>query len=135
MGSKVTRKKTFIFQIKKRFRFIPQLELALLIGSRAQGTYTPDSDWDIAIQWQKNLSFMRQLELTEILRHQCANILNTKDNNIDLIDLTTANLTLRAEIAEHGILLKGENTLAWSHFLLKTWREMEEVYWDKCYAT
>ena len=30
----------------------PELELAVLVGSRAEGTARPESDWDLAIQWQ-----------------------------------------------------------------------------------
>ncbi len=116
------------------FSLIPDLELAILVGSRATGTVCPDSDWDFAIQWSQNLSFIEQLAVTENLRKQLSTILKIDISDIDLIDLPTARLAMRAVVAEEGVILHGGDTLAWCHFLQRTWRELEETYWEETYA-
>ena len=110
------------------------LELAILIGSQATGSARPDSDWDIAIQWNRELVFVEQLAATEQLRRTLAEILGVTEQAIDLIDLPTAGLTMRAVVAEEGNPLKGGNSLAWHRFLQRTWRELEEQYWESTYA-
>lgn len=111
-----------------------KLELTLLIGSQSTGRATADSDWDIALQWRLDLDYMAQLAHTEELRHELSRVLGITDNKIDLINIPTAGLSMREQIANNGIILKGDNTRKLSHFLTKTWRELEEFYWDKIYA-
>lgn len=110
------------------------LEIAVLIGSQATGTATPESDWDIALQWGQRLDWLAKLGQTETLRRQLAQALRLDEIHIDLIDLPRANLAMRAAVAEEGKILKGENSLAWLHFLRRTWRELEDFYWDKHHA-
>lgn len=111
-----------------------QLELALLIGSRALGSERTDSDWDFALQWERSLPYWDTLGHTEMLRAELARLLKTTVEHIDLVDIPTAGLAMRATIAEEGVLLKGDNSLPWSHFLLRTWREMENFYWERQHA-
>ena len=111
-----------------------KLELAILIGSRASDSASIDSEWDIALQWDREVDFMGQLAETEMLRNELAKALKLNSSRIDLIDLPTAGLAMREEVANKGIILKGENTRGLSHFLTKTWRDLEEFYWDKIYA-
>lgn len=115
---------------------IPKLELAVLIGSQVNGKVHMESDWDIAIRWhrQPEVNIMTVLAQTETLRRTLAQLLKVTDDKIDLIDLTNARLTMRAVVAEEGLILKGEETLAWHYFLQRTWRELEEYYWNQCYA-
>ena len=115
---------------------IPQLELAILIGSQVNGKSHSESDWDIAIRWhrQPEVGIMTVLAQTETLRRTIAQLLELTEDKIDLIDLTTARLTMRAVVAEEGLILKGEETLAWHYFLQRTWRDLEEYYWNQCYA-
>lgn len=112
----------------------PQLELAVLIGSRCLGTATENSDWDFGIQWSPQLGFEESLAATERLRAEFAEALDTWDDRIDLIDLRPARLAIRAVVAEEGCLLKGDGSLAWSHFLLRTWRELEDWTWKSTHA-
>ncbi len=105
-----------------------ELELAILIGSRANGTAQPDSDWDIAIQWVRTPDLLGLLGNTETLRRKLAGLLGIREDRIDLIDLPTARLAIRAVTAEQGILLKGAGSLAWHRFLQRTWRELEEYH-------
>ncbi|WP_298272086.1 nucleotidyltransferase family protein [Geobacter sp.] len=112
----------------------PLLELAVLIGSRATGRPGPESDWDIAIQWERGVLPLERLGLTETLRRRLASLLGVTEAAIDLIDLPLARLAMRAVIAEEGIPLKGEDGLPWQHFLRRTWRDLEEYYWEQTYA-
>jgi predicted nucleotidyltransferase len=110
------------------------LELAVLIGSRATGKASSGSDWDIAIRWRRGLSFMVVLAAAEKLRNRIAQAVDTSDDMVDLIDMSSARLAMRAVIAEEGIPIKGGDSIAWNRFLARTWRELEEYYWESVYA-
>lgn len=112
----------------------PELEFAVLIGSQATGTATSESDWDIALQWSQQLGWLDKFGQTETLRRQLAQAMVVDETRIDLIDLPRASLAMRAVAAEEGKPLKGEDSLAWVHFLRRTWRELEDYYWDKRHA-
>lgn len=113
---------------------IPDLELAILVGSQATGNARPDSDWDIAIQWDRGLTFIQQLAATEQLRKKISLELGISDLSVDLIDLPSARLAMRAVVAEEGVVIKGVDSIAWYRFLQRTWRELEEHYWEETYA-
>ena len=112
---------------------VADLELAILIGSRATGTARLDSDWDIAIQWNRGIDFVQQLASTEQLRRALAEKLGVSEQTVDLIDLPAARLAMRAVVAEEGLPIRGGDSLAWHRFLQRTWRELEEQYWDQIY--
>ena len=112
----------------------PDLEFAVLVGSRATGTHTAASDWDIALQWRRDLDWMEQLGRTETLRRRLAEALAVPETVVDLVDAPRANLAMRAVIAEEGVVLAGEDGLPWQRFLRRTWRELEEHYWTAIYA-
>ncbi len=113
----------------------PDVEFAVLVGSRADGTATPDSDWDIAIRLRRaETSYMEELARTEALRREIATILRTAPEQVDLISATSAKLAMRDLIANHGLVLTDPTNLAWIHFLQRTWRDLEDYYWDELYA-
>jgi len=112
----------------------PQLEFAVLVGSRATGTAQSHSDWDIALQWAHGTEWLATLGSTETLRHKLAATTGLSPDHIDLIDLRRANLAMRASVAEEGLPLAGEDSLAWARFLQRTWRDLEDFYWDKQHA-
>jgi uncharacterized protein len=112
----------------------PNLELAILVGSRSTDTATQHSDWDIAIRWKKEINGLMCLEFSAALKQKIADAIATHQEQIDLIDMTTARLAMRAVIAEEGLMLKGDDTLAWRHFLTQTWGELEDYYWRKQHA-
>jgi predicted nucleotidyltransferase len=120
--------------VKRALAEVPELELAVLIGSRATGMARADSDWDIAIQWRYAPPLWEESAATERLRRLLAQQLALPETRIDLILIPGSRLAIRSVIAEEGIVLKGEESLAWSHLLLRTWRELEEVYWEAIYA-
>ena len=112
----------------------PQLDFAVLVGSQATGTAQPHSDWDIALQWAYGADWLATLGSTETLRHKLAAATGLSPAKIDLIDLRRANLAMRASVAEEGLPLAGEDSLAWARFLQRTWRDLEDFYWDKQHA-
>lgn len=111
-----------------------EVELAVLIGSQSSGLATDSSDCDIAVRLASRGDFMEDLDRMETVRQKCATSLDVAETRIDLIDLKRARLAIRAVAAEEGLLLKGDGTLAWSHFLRRTWRELEEYYWEQTHA-
>lgn len=112
-----------------------ELEMAVLVGSRASGSRArDDSDWDIAIQWQAALSLFDTLARSETLRRDLAAALGVAEERVDLIDLPHARLAMRAVVAEEGVPLKGEDSLAWNRFLARTWRELEDYAWERARA-
>jgi predicted nucleotidyltransferase len=120
--------------LQQVLRAQPQIEFAVLVGSRAIGSARTDSDWDIAVQWSAQLDWYTVLGNTETLRHALSEAMKIAPQAIDLIELRRANLAMRTSVAEEGLPLAGEDTLAWAHFLQRTWRELEDFYWEKQHA-
>ena len=110
------------------------LEFAILVGSRATGTERSDSDWDIALYWRDGLPWLERVTKTEMLRRELATALGESESLVDLIDLANTNLAMRAVVAEDGLPLIGEESLTWARFLRRTWRELEDFYWEKEHA-
>jgi hypothetical protein len=77
---------------------------------------------------------MTILLLGERLRNRLAHALQISDAMIDLVDISSAGLAMRAVVVEEGIPLKGGDSIAWNRFLSRTWREIEEFYWESVYA-
>lgn len=111
-----------------------ELEFAVLVGSRASGHARPDSDWDIAIRWSRDVSAYQRLEWTESLRLDLARLLMVEPEKIDLIDLAVARLAMRALVAEHGQVLYGADSLPWLRFLQTTWAQLEDFDWRQRHA-
>lgn len=112
----------------------PGLDFAVLVGSRASGQAREDSDWDIALGWSPDLPWLERVSRTETLRRRLAQELNLPEARIDLIDLANSNLAMRAQAAEEGIPLYGDDTPAWARFLRRTWRELEDYDWERAHA-
>ena len=113
---------------------VPELELAVLVGSQANGAATAQSDWDIAIRWVSGTLPADQLAFEAKLVQCIAQTLAIHPDKIDLIQLTSAKLAMREVVANQGIPLKGAQTLAWFHFLTQTWAQVEDFYWRKNHA-
>jgi uncharacterized protein len=117
----------------------PEVAFLVLLGSRARGTATVDSDWDFGVQFKSRADRSGGERLAvcghhETLRRAIATVLGQPFEKIDLIDLSRAGLALRAEAAEHGFLLSDPDPLAWSRFLLRVWRELEQFEWERTHA-
>lgn len=111
----------------------PEVLFAVLVGSRANGSATNKSDWDIAIQWQYG-DALERIARHELMRHRLTRILEAPDARVDLIDLSNSRLAMRALVAEEGYLLVANDELAWTKFLTRTWRELEDFYWERAHA-
>lgn len=122
-------------QLQEFFGEQTEIELAVLIGSRATGRVHAHSDWDFAVQWRKEIPFIDTLGKNEELRSRLSALLSDNGIKIDIVDIPTARLAMRSVIAQEGKLLKGENELAWSRFLLRTWRDLEDFHWERTHAT
>jgi len=120
-----------ITKIKRVLDAQPDLEIAILVGSQSEGNARAESDWDVAIQWDREITALASLANTETLRHNLAVELEVTEDRIDLIDLPRAGLAMRAIVAEAGVPLLGEDSLAWNHFLGRTWRELEQYEKEK----
>ena len=73
---------------------------------------------------------VRPLENVQLI----AKALGVHPDKVDLIRLDTARLAMREVVANQGVPLKGEQTLAWSRFLTQTWAEVEDFCWRKNHA-
>lgn len=123
-----------VAQLSQALAAVPELELAVLVGSQANGTATANSDWDVAVRWVRHISPLDQLVLETKLVQHIAQALCIHPDRVDLIQLGSAKLAMREVVANQGIPLKGEQTLAWFHFLTQTWAEVEDFYWRKNHA-
>ena len=110
------------------------LSFAVLVGSRATGTAHLDSDWDVAVQWSRHLAGIEKLQATEQLRQALRNAIGVREDQIDLIDLADARLTMRVLVAEEGISLHMSDDLAWVRYLQNTWAELEDNQWRQQHA-
>ena len=95
-------------------------ELIILFGSQVRGTQSRESDFDVAILGNQPFSLEQKIKFAR----QIANILNTKEDKIDVIDLLSASPLLQYKVATTGRLLKGEKAkfirfqvLAWKRYL------------------
>ncbi len=122
-------------KLKHFFSQDADLELAFLIGSRANNSFHANSDWDFALRWHKHLSAFEKLAETERVRYALGKLLDCADHKVDIVDIASAGLAMRATVANEGIILKGDGVLALNHFLNRTWRELETFYWADIYGT
>jgi predicted nucleotidyltransferase len=120
--------------LKSVFQAHDALEIAVLVGSRADGTAKTNSDWDIALRWTKQTSPVDQLMKTEKLRQDICKQTGLHPDDIDFIDLASAKLAMRALVANEGIVLKGKDSLPWMHFLTYTWGQMEDFAWRQSHG-
>jgi len=81
----------------------PQLVLALVFGSVAQGSERPDSDLDIAVAAKQPLTVAEHIAIIGALAERTG-------RPIDLIDLKTVGLPLLGQIVHHGRRLLGSDT-------------------------
>lgn len=122
-----------IAELRQVLADTPEALFAALVGSRANGSATEKSDWDIAIQWQHG-DALKRIAKHESMRHRLARALEIPDDQIDLIDLSNTRLAMKALVAEEGCLLVVNDELAWTKFLTRTWRELEDFYWERTHA-
>lgn len=78
------------------------VDLIVLFGSRAKGTHTPASDWDLGITFrQRSDQPLRLFELDALL----APLVGCSSDAIDLVDLEHCYYLLQRVVTEEGRLL------------------------------
>ena len=94
--------------------------LLILFGSRAKGYARPDSDWDVAVVADHELTLDERSAYAE----EAARILGTNEDKIDIADMYGASPLLQQFVAKEGNLLRGDQflfirfkVLAWKRYL------------------
>jgi len=97
---------------------VPELKLAYLYGSQANGTATSESDVDLA--------FLSRLPIPSIQRFDIAQELTERFNsNVDLVDLREAGALLKTEIIMKGRQLVGTKLDA-DYFAMHVLRDYQD---------
>jgi predicted nucleotidyltransferase len=105
-------------RLREALGAFPCIRLAVLFGSVAGGTETPDSDLDVAVQADRPLTFDQRISITEALALAF-------DRSIDLIDLHTVGQPLLYEIISGGIQVLGARHL-WGELVYRSVMENED---------
>ena len=92
-----------IQQIQNALALHPDIRLAYVFGSVAQGRARPDSDVDVAVQMPKPLDSALRTQLIEELALATG-------RPVDLIDLQTVGEPLLGQILKHGKRVAGDKT-------------------------
>ncbi|TAM33507.1 MAG: nucleotidyltransferase domain-containing protein [Rhodanobacter sp.] len=90
-----------IQQIQTVLASHPDIRLAYVFGSVAQGRETPDSDVDVAVQMSKPLDSALRMQLIEELALATG-------RPVDLVDLQTVGEPLLGQILKHGRQIIGD---------------------------
>jgi len=90
-----------IQQIQTTLAAHPDIRLAYVFGSVAQGRARPDSDVDVAVQMSKPLDTALRMQLIEELALATG-------RPVDLIDLQTVGEPLLGQILKHGKQVAGD---------------------------
>lgn len=94
-------------RLRQQFDAFPEVKLAVLFGSQAQGTATARSDVDVGV-----LS-LSSLEAQNALRDSLSQAVGKW---VDLVDLSTAPPLLRMEVTRSGRVLVEREPGAWAQF-------------------
>lgn len=83
------------------------IKFAVLFGSRASGSIKEESDFDIAVSLKDGKSIFDDRGKYSEMLENFAKTFSTNEDKIDLADLSNANILLRYEITQNGVLLFG----------------------------
>ena len=89
--------------LRRGFGALPYVKVALLFGSRAQGTAHRKSDYDFAIHGEGAFDWGLQAEVWADL----SRILDLDMDDFDVVDLQKLDPVLRKSITENYVILKG----------------------------
>ncbi len=112
--------------LKNFFNNMNEIEIAILFGSRANESYHENSDWDIAIYGRSPPKGLKYLEWKENIRIKLLRHFKWKENQLDLIDINKANVSLASSIIENMRILKGDDHLMLFKFLTRVWALRED---------
>ena len=104
---------------------LPELKLAYIFGSHANGTAMPESDVDLAV--------LSRLPIPSIQRFDIAQKLSERLNlNVDLVDLREAGALLKTEIIMKGRQLVGTKLDA-DYFAMHVLRDYQDYKYHVAY--
>ena len=103
-------------------RAFPRPQLVVRFGSTVTGRARPDSDVDIAVLGERELT----LEERERIVIDLAQRHGIPEDRIDLVDLRTASPILLHEVAEKGVLLQGDPD-DFLHFRVSAWKIYQDT--------
>ncbi|WP_028672689.1 type VII toxin-antitoxin system MntA family adenylyltransferase antitoxin [Saccharospirillum impatiens] len=89
-----------IRQIETALTDWPEISIAVLFGSLAEGRETASSDLDLAVQLPAIISATQKMKLMSDLANQTG-------RPVDLVDLRDVGQPLLGEIVEKGIMVRG----------------------------
>jgi predicted nucleotidyltransferase len=89
-------------QLQEVLMHFPQLVLALMFGSVAEGRPRPDSDLDIAVAAKQALTTVEKMDIIAALAEKTG-------RPVDLIDLKVVGEPLLGQIVRHGRRLVGND--------------------------
>ncbi len=118
-----------ISKLKELFEENHSIVFGFLFGSRITDAGRSPEDWDFAVFWNPDLDFWEKLGLVEDLRIQLAETLEVSSDQVDLVDLNRAGLSIASSVVEDGIPLKGEGALVLERFFQRVWALEEDFYW------
>lgn len=84
------------------------IRFIVLFGSHADKTFNKESDFDIAVYLINDKPIFENFKEYYAMLEKLGNLLMIEQENIDLIDLRSANILLRYEITSKGKLLYGD---------------------------
>lgn len=108
---------------------LPHIEFSILFGSIARGDQQSSSDVDLAIKFDETVNTEGSLIQREKIRKLISDKIKTSQEQIDIVDIQSVNLSLSSTIVEEGIVLTGDGSLSLSNFYLRTWAKEEDFYW------
>lgn len=100
----------------------PEICILWLYGSRAKGTATPSSDYDLAVAFTHVLKQPLERRLRpELLAIDWLQQLSLTDDDLSIVDINSAPIHLSAEIIRTGTLLLNKDPL-------RLYREQNRIY-------
>ncbi|MBL7003713.1 MAG: nucleotidyltransferase domain-containing protein [Gammaproteobacteria bacterium] len=123
-----------ILQLSKALKARTDIKFSILFGSRARGTETPESDWDIAIWFKDNSDAWENLGKKEDIRNQVCKLFAINETKVDIVDLARSELSINATVVDEGIELSEQDSLALAYYYQGVWSKIEEFYWNLNHA-
>lgn len=99
---------------------VPEIQLALIFGSHAEGRARPDSDLDVAVAADRELDTMDKLKLIERLA-------GLAGRPVDLIDLQAADGLILHQALTKGRLVMCKDRGLYARLMLRMLVDQEDV--------
>jgi uncharacterized protein len=115
-------------QILQAARDLPGISVLAVFGSRAKGTYRPNSDLDVAIL-PASLDSRARRHLQADVAVALADL--APEGRVDVVLLDEADDVLRQRVMETGRILINRDNEAWKELRVRTMREYGDREWAR----